>query len=240
MSKTKNEETSVALYTSQIPALAGRGSVDMVRENLGGMQITFRDLPKIKNPSGGATQFIVPTMEGEEYAKSISGIVLYMTGQHVYWKPDSQMGGPPDCVSTDRITGVGDPGGLCLKCPFHQWGSDVRNDGKPTKAKACKEVVLIFILEPGCVLPRMMIAPPSSKKAILQYGVKLDRYIWQCVTEFALVAAKSANGDAYATITARKVGDLTADEAAIVAAYRKDFMDVFTSATIDEPIVPEP
>ena len=101
---------------------------------------------------------------------------------------------PPDCGSFDGITGEGNPGGRCRKCPLNQFGSG-DNGGK-----ACKNRRRIFILREGEVFPLLLSLPTGSLKEFTKYIKRLlskGRKSNAVVTRFTLRKATSAGGVIY-------------------------------------------
>ena len=69
---------------------------------------------------------MIATLEGEESAKTVEGIIVGWRPARIYWKKGLNEGGgklPPDCTSIDGFIGIGDPGGACATCPFSKFGS---------------------------------------------------------------------------------------------------------------------
>ena len=55
----------------------------------------------------------------------------------------------------------------CATCPFNRYGSDVDAEtGLPRRGKACREKRLILFLRDGESLPSVVLAPPSSLRAV--------------------------------------------------------------------------
>ena len=63
---------------------------------------------------------------------------------------------PPDCCSFDGVTGEGEPGGACRKCPLNQFGSGENG------AKACKNRRRIYVLREGEIFPLLLSLPTGS------------------------------------------------------------------------------
>ena len=92
---------------------------------------------------------------------AIDGIILYSRNVRLYWQSAYGDGStsPPDCKSTDGVTGEGTPGGDCHACPFNQWGSAAAGNGK-----ACAQRTELYILTPLSPFPIVVSAPPTSQK----------------------------------------------------------------------------
>ena len=142
MSNDKNEIVPVAKYAAL--ATTPEEVLAIVQQNIGNDQITAQDLDRVTLPLGGATNWQIPTLDGEESFQYIDGIIVHHSPPRAYWETSLDEGegsGPPDCSSEDSQWGVGTPGGYCFTCPFGQWGSADKGQGK-----ACKEKRLLYIL----------------------------------------------------------------------------------------------
>src|SRR4029450_12815372 len=98
-------------------------------QTLGGGVIELQDLDRIRMPTGGALTFEVPTPAGPESRPTITGVLVHVQQRRAYWAQafDETGGGtPPDCTSADGITGVGEPGGACARCPLATVQDDAR------------------------------------------------------------------------------------------------------------------
>src|SRR5581483_3839785 len=139
--------------------------------NIGADGLSEFDLPRIRIPAGGGLQWVVPSLEGETSEAVIEGVIVLARDTRAYYaQPLGESGGnqPPDCSSSDAVTGVGEPGGNCLRCPFAQYGS--ARDGH---GQACKQIKQLFVLRGSLLLPEVISLPPTSLKAAKQYLLKL-------------------------------------------------------------------
>lgn len=211
---------------------------DVVKDNLGGQAPGAFDLPRIRIPSGGGMAWTVPTLEGPEPAKEISGVIIHWQTMRGYWKvPFDQAGGgaPPDCASNDGEIGVGEPGvdwaqgeahagGTCSTCPLNQFGS-----GKD-KAKACKEVRMLFLLREGDILPVAVPLAPMSIKPCKDYFMGLaseKRRPYHTVeTVLQLEQAVSGGNIKYSKAKFGFGRLLTPEETAYVSEYRLNFTPI--------------
>jgi hypothetical protein len=144
---------------------------ELIKENLGGEQVSANDLTKIPIPAGGGKTWTVETIDGELDLKELDGIIVYTTLTRAYWSvsyEESGGGSPPDCVSYDGLVGHGDPGGSCGECPLAEWGS-----GKSERGQACQQRRPIFLVRPDEAMPYVISAPPTSVKTAKQYLLKL-------------------------------------------------------------------
>lgn len=196
---------------------------DLVRENLGSDKLTAGDIKRVKIPGAGGTSWEITTLRGDEAVKELDGVILRITEQRAYWTSEySGANDPPDCRSLDMITGVPHedsslPGGSCEACPFNQWESAPKGNGK-----ACKETRQIFLLRPGSILPIVINVPPTSLKPLKDYrlalfdaGLKLNGV----VTKLALEKVQPEGVPAYAKLVLSAGQFLSPAAAAQVKAY---------------------
>ena len=183
--------------------------------NIGSGGLTTFDFPRIKVPGGGATQWLVPTLEGDKAEATIEGVIVLARDTRAYWVKSPEEGGgnnPPDCSSNEAIIGIGTPGGNCMACPLAQFGSAVKGSGQ-----ACKQVKQLFFLRGDNLLPEVVGLPPTSLKAAKQYLLKLTSQgvpYYAAVTRIALERMQNPAGQKYATAAFSYVRRLTADEIA--------------------------
>ena len=187
----------------QYAALANKPQeiLDLIRDNLGGDAITDRNLDRVTLPLGGGLNWAVPTLTGEDSIKTIEGIIVHWTRPRAYWASSMEDGGnsPPDCSSDDGDTGTGNPGGDCFTCPYSQWGTAERGNGK-----ACKEKRMLFILRPHDILPMVIQAPSTSIGNIKTYLLRLASAgipYHEVVTGLSIERATSGGGISYGRIT---------------------------------------
>lgn len=175
-------------------ALKDFNLAEAMSSELTGMDITF---DHVSIPAGGGTVFEVPgELPGEtDMTKEFTGVILFHHPMFSYYK-DRFTGGnnPPDCGSYDGITGVGNPGGSCARCPLNQFGSG-ENGGK-----ACKNKRRLYILREGELIPIMMVLPNGSVKDFSIYIKRLlakGKKSSSVVTRFSLKKVSNATGVAY-------------------------------------------
>lgn len=190
-----------------------------VRENIGDGQIGAFDLDRVKMPAGGGQTWAVTGADGEETSlPTLDAIIVAWQNCRAYWPGDYEGDSPPQCVSQDGMTGLGDPGGACSVCPFAQWGS-----GKNGRGQACKAMRRLFLLRPGQLLPTMLTLPPSSLAAARKYMVALismQRAYWSVVTAIGLEKESNPEGIKYSLATFKRARDLTPEELKTVEGYR--------------------
>lgn len=147
--------------------------MEVIQENLQGVALSPSDLDVIKVPGGGATMWTVPTLDGEEDVKELTGVIVYWQNRRGYWSQSiEETGGgtPPDCSSEDGVYGIGTPGGECAKCPLAEFGTAKNGQGK---GQACKQNILLFLVTDGDVLPKVVKVPPTSIAGIRKYFIRL-------------------------------------------------------------------
>ncbi len=203
---------------------------ELLTENLGDEEFKPSDLTRIKVPGGGGTIFEIPTADGPVEVKELEAIILKVTPARFYWKEAFGTGGegtPPDCFSDDLIHGYGEPGGLCADCPLNKFPEDSKL-GKP-----CTEKRNIFILPANALLPYNLSCPVKSIANLKQYRIDLTRQglsLAAITTMISLTKVKNNSGINYSQLVFRPGRPLTAEQKAIVKAYRDSFTGVLESA----------
>ena len=199
MTSTKTKTNTLATITEYRALTANTNEVlAVIQENLGNEKMTDRDLDRIILDG---LSWSVPTLEGEESAKALDGIIVHWTTPRAYWRTSLDEGGgsaPPDCFSPDGEYGTGDPGGDCFTCPFNQWGSAEKGGGK-----ACKEKRLLFLLRPDSVLPVVVQVPSTSIQRMKRYFYRLSEKAishWGVVSHLGLEKAQSSGGITYSRV----------------------------------------
>lgn len=194
-----------------------------------GEQLDVFALPTIKLPAGGGLAWTLP--DGE-IAKELSGVIIDRHVVRAYWDvsfDESGGGGPPDCSSLDNLTGQGDPGGDCVKCPFNEWGSGKDN------AKACRQITRLYLLRDGDLLPTLVPLPPSSFQASQKYVVSLaagGKSYYGLRTRIGLAQTKSGGGITYSLPVFAQGASLEPAEQAAVAHYRRSIMPVLRATPV--------
>lgn len=217
-----------------------RASLQSMIYNLQGEQISEFDLDRIKVPAGGATFFSVPTAEGIKPMEAVEGIVLHIGIRRSYWEDPNPSGVPPQCYSIDGLHGIGKPGGDCGACPFNQFGSAVKPDGKQGRGKRCREMRLMLIIRPEDRLPMVVLAPPASIKAVKQWLMKLPVFMFQAVIRLTLQEDKNSDGIKYSKLVPEAIGSISPELAKGLQKYAATLKEVIvgkapvTSDFIDE------
>lgn len=190
----------------------------MLRTNVGPQGLSVFDLDTVKTPAGGGTTFVVPTIDGEEEAKELRGVIVGFKDLRSYWRTgfdESGGGTPPDCSSQDMVRGEGDPGGDCARCPFSKFGTSGR-------AQACTQRRLLFLLRECDLLPIVVSVSPASLKVVRQFFLRLASHAtpyYGVVSSVTLVRDKNRDGIQYSKILISAAGRLTPEETARMHGY---------------------
>jgi len=202
---------------------------NVVRENLAGMNLSLFDLQKIKVPAGGGISWEVTDNNGIlDSVKSIDCAILLWKFIRGYWKDDLESGktSPPDCKSDDGIVGVGNPGGVCEKCPLSKFGTDPKRG----RGQACKQKIVLLALMPDKMFPQPIFVPPTSIKAVRSYFLNLtgqNRPFNTVLTNLALRKNKNADGTEYSEVVPTQVGPLEPDLLNRVRAFSEAVRPIF-------------
>ncbi len=214
-----------------IAALESTELQEVVRENLSDLgRIQFE---RVKFPSGGSLSFEVADEDGNPTAVTeITGIIVDRYPVNAYW-PDKFAGAsnPPQCVAMDGREGVGNPGGLCARCPNNQWGSD--EDGR---GKACKNLHRIYVLPPGDIMPLLIALPPTSLANFNAYMLRLTskakKPYWAVFTKIKLEKAQSGQGITYSKAVFSKVGDVPVEKLPDLKTYIESLKPLMRSVEV--------
>lgn len=185
-----------------------------IAEELDGLDSGFE---RIKIPSAGSTVFEVPGEDPCEpdAAKEFSAVILYHHPIYAYYQSKYSGGNsPPDCGSFDGITGVGNPGGSCAKCPYNQFGTGENG------SKACKNRRRIYVLREGEIFPLLLSLPTGSLKEFSRYIKRLlskGKKSNAVVTRFSLKKATNSSGIAYSQAQFAIDRDLANEEYALIS-----------------------
>jgi hypothetical protein len=241
-----NQLTTTTSRTINLPVLDDPQAVAEVMEvNLEGMQAAF---PRIKFPSGGMLAFEVPSDEGSDVSKELTGVIIDQVSTNTYWS--SKFTGEqqqPDCFSGDGKIGRRSatakmpwPGDSmeCSACPLNQYGSETGGKGK-----ACKNMRKLYMVREGEILPVEITIPPSSLAAWQTYSVQLTTKVKPLdgvVTKIKLKKATSAGGIEYSQGVFSKVADLTPDERIALRNYARNMRAVIRQQAPQQPVQAEP
>ena len=185
-------------------------------EELSGLDNEFE---RIKIPAGGSTIFELPSGNPDEpdTVKEFSAIILYHHPMYIFYSSKySGSSNPPDCLSVDGITGIGNPGGNCINCPKNKFGSGENG------SKACKNKHQIYLLRENEMFPLILSLPTSSNKEFSKYikrllsrGKKSD----SVVTKFSLKKAVNKTGISYSQVQFSVARELDTKEVELIKNY---------------------
>jgi hypothetical protein len=209
-------ESALAANGFALARMESAEIIDIIRENAGAAGLSQADLERVTVPGAGGVNWEVQTLQGPAAVPELVGVMLAFHDQRAYWSvPFDQRQGevsPPDCVSHDMLTGVGDPGGECAACPLSRFGT--ARDGKGL-GQACREMRLIYLLQPTDVLPVVISAPPSSLKAVKSFFNRASRStlrFHELVVALRLIRDRSQGGVVYSYIQPEGRGTLSQDD----------------------------
>lgn len=216
------EMVPVESYRALDPAT---GSAELLRSHLQENEVNEFDLTRIKVPTGGALQWQVPTLEGEEARKTITGVVVGSKNTRSWWHKKYEGGSDqPDCSSPDARLATAQEGFdipaersesgelICDTCDYSSWGS-----AEGSRGQACKLMRQLFLLTSEKLLPMVVNLPPTSLKpaggyflGLVDYGIDQKHVI----TEIGLEKVSAQGVPDYARATFR-VAERIEDPAAI-------------------------
>jgi hypothetical protein len=225
------KETALAAYdSSAFAVIAQEDSCAMLADAFQQLQIGQFNLHKLKCPSGGGTAWEVSTLAGPEAVQDLKVVLALTKGNQRAWNatPYEESGGgsPPDCSSTDGVTGYGNNTldaeaergeHKCAQCHWAQFGSS-RGQGA---GQDCRQTATILVFQENSIMPMRLSVPPTSLGNLQQYFMDLlgaARRPAAVVTSLTLEKAKSEGGTLYSKIVFRHAGDLSKEAAEKIKA----------------------
>jgi hypothetical protein len=203
------EPTQIVPNGSEYTALTSN-ALGLINENLKNQSLSRQSFDVVKSPSGGGTAFTVPGLAGDEIQKEITGIILDYSTPRAYWDtPDPVEGTPPVCFSRDSA--ISFDGKACANCQFNTFGS---KDGE-SNAKACKESVELYLLQPDNIIPIIVRIPVTSKAFFQKYMIRLVsnmKPVCGVVTKLTLEKVTSKAGQPYSQYRFETVRVLSDEE----------------------------
>ena len=216
---------------------------DIIEANVGDNLSQF-DLDRIMMPAGGGLAWTVPSLTGdEESVKALEGIIVHWKEPRAYWRSsfeESGAGTPPDCTSDDSVIGRGmfgpgsehNPSGECAECPMSQYGS------KPgdSNGQACKQMRVLFMVQPESLLPQAVMLPPTSIKPMKRYFLRLASRampFYGVVTRLELERATSQGGIKYSVVKPSVVSQLDPEAASRIRHYGDGLKSVLDSQVME-------
>lgn len=187
----------------------------------------FFRLPKVSVPTSGGKFFTVKDIDGDRPSESIEGVIaLVHRKQRAFYSSPYGEGdkGPPDCMSTDGVTGYGRRGLQgetwpaqhdCASCPWNEFGSKEAAGVGKGRGRACREVIRLFMFDDDSFVPLMISVSPSSLGAARDYTIALARKglrIHRVKTRIGLKTEKVSGYDT-SMMTFQATGKLSPDEA---------------------------
>lgn len=228
-----NENALVPVAQYAVMTMPQADLQEVFQENLGGGQINASDLDRVKFPSGGATFWTVPTLEGDTPMKELVGVIIYQKDSRAFFdKPFEEKtdGEPPRCYSDDAQTGmmlVGDDENAqrqaceCATCPFAQFGS--ARDGV---GQACSINKNLFLITKESLLPLHVRIPAGSYKIAKKYLIGLTgkmKPYYAVASSLKLQEAKNQKGIKYAELVIGASQVLSSEEAAQFKTLHEQF-----------------
>lgn len=243
-------------------------SMSILRENLGdGAAIDPTMLTQAKVPSGtgAGDAFMMETIDGPIATRTITGVVILWQTQRMLWEPGDPNGRPPLCASSDGEIGRGDNGTRpadedeaiaqgwdlrydaegeevwsgrfsCAECPLSKMGS-----AEGGRGMACTEKRLLYVREPGALLPTVINVPPTSIRNWQAYSLRLVANAvpyYGAVTTIGLEGATNARGTDYSKLTFKRERPMSPEEREAMTAYRAALVPVLESALLVEGDLP--
>lgn len=222
-------------FAERFPTIAPNAELAEILADTG-IELTPRDLPQIKFPSGKGPYFwSTISSEGKPAAvDTLRGVLVYFRPQRAFWPDPEPTGNAPSCSSTDGKVPVPggqfapdgesaheNPGGTCRTCPMAAQGSAALL--KPgARGSACRDQRVLFIAEEGKSLPTVVNLPPTSIKPFNAHIVNLvaTNTHWRRVeVELSLEKATNAAGNEFASLVIKPAGKLDDRDFAAVQDY---------------------
>lgn len=239
MSKKKTE--LAVIEPSEYAAIKlGDGEMKgLIEANCAGGVDRF-DMDRVTMPTGGGLQFAVPNIEGgEDMLDEIVGVCVLFKDERKMWHEsydEGNVGSPPDCSSSDMITGIGDPGGYCPACPLSKFGSGKGNSQK------CSQSRLLFVMRSDNLLPLIVALSPTSLKMARRYFLRLTTHgvpYYQAVTRLTLEKDKNAEGKVYSKVNLGMIKKIDGDEAGAFTELHNVFSETFSKPPVPQAVTQE-
>ena len=178
---TKKEEQNLPVVVQEMFPILSPDCIEeqslVMQENLAafGGRVSITDFSIIKVPKAPVTFWEREKVFGDKEALNELLLIPFkiLTGRLLFPDGDDDSKVPPACYSTDGIHGSGNPGGLCASCPYDAFGSKKMDDGKQSKAKACREYAYIVGFTPGSMMPEAVRLPVMSIKPFKEFMKRL-------------------------------------------------------------------
>lgn len=141
------------------------------------------------------------------------------------------IGDPPVCTSPDAITGYGEPGGDCTRCPHSNW----QQGGRCQLRYNYLAVMLGDDMDPERELPRGVMMHGTSAKVASRLNTLLlgSRFVWSSVLELSSTNEKNEKGQ-YKVWTVKKERDATPEEQVIAFNWHKTLAQAASVSIADD------
>lgn len=223
---TEGKEVSTG-KESETPALTSDFK-EILETNFEGVNKDEIDLPRMKMLHGGALCFeLPPDLDGEtKQVKEIDAVILYKQRVRGWWKDDYSGGGqPPECSSSDGITGYNTEEEEvleCKHCPLSKYGSASKGRGQ-----ACKDMRRLLVRLGDDIVPSILTIPPTSVKVVDNFMVRLVskgiKYT-DIRVKLSLVSEKNKEGTPFSKLVISKSeNEMTDKEKEMSKAMREYF-----------------
>lgn len=210
--------------------------LELAQENLGGANFNVVNLQKIKADKSGFFQ--IETAEGPQSDRTLHVIIMANRQARLYWGRNYNPGQtkePPACTSNDGFTGVGDPGGPCMRCPYSKFKTARNPDGSQGAGQACKELRQLLVLLPGHMMPHLLNISPTSVKTFDKYTMTVGSggaNYWNVITKLAIdVTPSSGYPTAHVLFTLKQ--RLTPEQKKLLRPYHEKMRELLTPMTVD-------
>lgn len=159
---------------------------------------------------------IYDTFAGAEH-ESVDVIPIQMWKTRAYFGTGT-IGDPPVCTSPDAVTGYGQPGGDCTRCPHANW----QQGGRCQLRYNYLAVLLGEGHDPVSELPRGVMMHGTSAKIASRLNTLLlgSRFIWSSVLQLSSTTEKNEKGQ-YKVWSVKKERDATPEELGVAFTWHK-------------------
>jgi hypothetical protein len=167
----KAETAIVPIEKYELLKTSPEEMASIIATNAGPLGVSEFDFDRVTVPAGGGIAWELQTLEGAVSAPHIDCVVVSFKDVRSMWRTpmEESGGGPPDCTSQDCITGIGDPGGDCFRCPLAQFGSADKGRGQK-----CNQKRLLVALQPDAFIPMIIQLPPTSLKNCKKFFMRMS------------------------------------------------------------------
>ena len=174
------------------------------------------------------------TFSGDS-AQSVQVVPLQMFKSRAYFAAGN-IGDPPVCTSPDAITGYGQPGGDCGRCPHADW----RNGGRCQLRYNYLVMAVGEGADPENELPRGVMMHGTSAKIATRLNTMLlgSKFVWSNVLELSSTTEKNDRGQ-YKVWAVKRSRETTPEEQMLAFQWFKT-MDAARSVEIADDATPTP